>query len=166
IPLSLYNAEDLTAQLSACAAVPDLRQPAQNMMQAHPGERPPPCYTTKPMEHHGIIPTGKVPDLNAWPAKKADLFRECAKALVIALHPAATFNTLKVEGIVHVEGMAEETPSAFKKGFEQLVNAGWLEVAGGEIPSRDPIPSILAGSSILIQSVEVSAKRTNPPKPF
>src|SRR5690606_26641206 len=122
--------DDLTKQLIASSVVEGLSGACNAMMSMHPLEVAPKCYTNKPMEHHGIIPTGKVPNFKDgfWDKNKIAIFSECALALVTALHPPARYNTLSLEGVSDVEGLANETPSHFAKTLEQIAEEGWLAV--------------------------------------
>src|SRR5690554_3698819 len=169
LPISLYSADDIKNQLTAVAALPELREAAKAMAALHPQENPPACYTTKPMEHHGIIPTGKVPNFNdgSWDKNRIAIFTECARAFVTALHPPAQFKTLSVEGAAQVDGMGEENPSRFHRQTEQLVVGGWMELGGKDLESlKAELPNIKDGDELNIESATVTAKQTTPPKPY
>lgn len=171
LPLSLYNKEDLTEQLKAAAAVEELTEAAREMYKSHPQETPPRCYTSKPMEHHGIIPTGKVPDLNAMSRDEANIFTECAKAFVTALHPPAEYDILDAEGYVETEGLGEENPVHFKRSFKSLSYAGWLALSGQTANKKDDdevdaMPNINQGDELNIDNAAAKASRTKPPKHY
>lgn len=169
LPVSLYSDDDIKNQLTAVAALPELREAANNMAAVHPEENPPACYTTKPMEHHGIIPTGKVPNFNdgTWDKNRIAIFTECARAFVTALYPPAQFNTLTVEGAAQVDGLAKENPSKFHRKAEQLVVEGWMALSSRDLESlKSELPGISNGDELNIDSATVNAKQTTPPKPY
>lgn len=165
LPADLYNASDIKAQMEATACVPSLKAATKEVMAMHPGDKMPSCYTTKGMEHHAIVPTGKKPPLDSWPKQKAAVFEECARALVTALFPAAIYETLTLVGQVPVEGFADETPAIFGKGLERCVNAGW-EALGNKTEDATPLPAIEPGQAIAIDGVKTTAGKTKPPKTF
>lgn len=169
IPISLYTEEYLVKQLNAAAVVPDLKAAALAMLKRHPLDEAPKCYTNKPMEHHGIIPTGKVPNFNdgSWSKHERLLFEECAKAFVTALHPPAKYNTLQLEGVAHIEGLAKENPCLFSRSLEQITEPGWMALSGKDVEENSkPLPVIDNGRALPIDDVTVTAKQTTPPKPF
>lgn len=171
LPLSLYNPDDLKAQLAAVSAVEELAEHADNMASLHPQQEPPKCYTSKPMEHHGIIPTGKVPDLNAMSKDEAAIFTECARAFVTALHPPAEYDVLEAEGLVNTHGMVDENPALFKRSFKTLTRPGWLVLQGAGNDKKDEemvsnLPNFEQNDALNIDSAVAKASRTSPPKHF
>lgn len=168
LPMSLYNKDDLTAQLNACMAVPEIKSSAIAMLSKHPEDPAPKCYTNKPMEHHGIIPTGKIPDLSKWPKDRVMVFTVCAKAFVTALHPPAQYKVLSIEGEVAVNGLLGEKPSHFKKTSSQLVSAGWKALGDSEDDGDavTSLPDIKQGQQLNITASPIFEKKTTPPKPY
>lgn len=128
VPESLYNNTDLPAILSSCATVPGLSEPAANMKQSHPGERMPACFTNKPMEHHGIIPTEKAPNWGALSDIEKGVYAECAKAFVVAMHPQAVYRVLSVIATAQVSDPIDNATSQFEGKYRTVLEPGWLSI--------------------------------------
>lgn len=172
IPESLYTEEDIYKQMTACMAVPSLKEAAKLMRDKHPEAKAPACYTNKPMEHHGIIPTGKVPDLSTMSTQEVLIYTECATALVRALHDPAVYNVLTAEGNVHTKGLGDEEPSVFKRNFRELIQEGYLALGADEEEEEDEenrpttLPKINKGDEVTITNAKSTASKTRPPAHF
>lgn len=166
LPASFYTEEELTKQLKACSAIPELKNFAQDMLEAHPSADRPKCYTDKPMEHHGIIPTGKIPSPSEWSKHELAVYTECAKALVTALHPPAIYSTLKAKIAAQTKGLSHESPALFGKTFNSIIALGWLVIEGKNDEENDNLPAINTGDKAIIEGVSIPSKETKPPARF
>jgi|GEM_PF-1916050 len=168
LPESLYNPADLKAMLVCCADLEPLSAPARRMIDQHvrePLASPPRCFTRRPMEHHGIIPTGKRPAWDEWSAGERAVYLEVARALVVALHPPALLDTLAVEAEVGTTDPLDRRPARFAATHARLREAGWkgaLEVC----PPEPPLPTLQTGTTVPIEQVIATRNRTRPPAPF
>ncbi|GLR63956.1 DNA topoisomerase [Marinospirillum insulare] len=167
LPISFYNKDDLALQLTAVAAVPALKNAAMAMEKQHPLDTPPKAYTNKPMEHHGIIPTGKVPELSQWSANKVKVFTECSKAFVTALFPSAIYETLDLQANANIEGFVEEKPAVFQRKLQNLVTKGWLELGDRAEDDLDELlPELNLNQECSVTGVKTSKQKTKPAKHF
>lgn len=112
----------------------------------------------KVSDHFAIIPTGVVPKGLSEPEQK--LFELVTRRFLAVFFPAAEY--LETTRITRVAG------EPFRSVGKVLVKAGWLEVYGrdaadGETPNLIPV---MAGESVLTESVEVKGLQTKPPARF
>lgn len=126
VPVSLYNKENLHPILASCASFPSLEEGAKSMMDAHPSNHIPRCFTKKPMEHHGIIPTEKAPEIDALSHSERAVYFECCRAFVTAMMPPAQFKTLSLVAQVNAHDPIDNDKAQFKGNFQTLVNPGWI----------------------------------------
>ena len=169
LPLSLYNREDFERILPACFAIEELTTPARQAFANHANEdfsTPPRCFVKKPMEHHGIIPTGKRPNLAGWERKQRQVFIECARAFVVALYPEAVYDTLSVIAHADTEDALGRERTRLTGNARALLIPGWLAALGEPEEASHALPELTEGEAYPLEAVTLKTARTRPPKPF
>ncbi|MGC3873358.1 DNA topoisomerase [Halomonas sp. GXIMD04776] len=170
LPASLYNRDDLLAILGGAAKADDgLMAPARLAGRRHCLEGAdvprPRCFTDKPMNHHGIIPTHNTPDLSARSDAERKVYLACAQQFIQALLPPATVESLKVSASVDVEDVLERQPALFAGTFKRVVDPGWMTAFQAPKAQKD-LPPLVSGASLPIEAVRLHEARTEPPKHF
>jgi len=170
LPASMYNRNHLLAILGGAAKADDsLMAPARQAGRQHcmeDNEAPRPrCFTDKSMNHHGIIPTRKTPDLTARTEAERKVYLACAKQFIQALLPAATVESLSVSASIEVEDVLERQPALFTGTFKRIIDHGWMNAFKAHKEQND-LPPLVAGAHIPVEAVRLHEARTEPPKPF
>lgn len=189
LPANLYEAEERNGVLAALIGIPELTEAAKRAKAIHDGNDGqyapfmPAVFTTKNLEHHGIIPTkvamtpAALQSMN--PKKASDrgrvehtaehmqvAYKLIAKQYVRALFPACVYETQKAEIEVNVRGLLGEDKSRFTASGKRLVDPGW-RAAFQESATEDAIlPSLQTRADVGVEATEVSASKTTPPKRY
>lgn len=170
LPASLYNRTDLLAILGGAAKADDtLMTPARQAGRRHcmeGAEAPRPrCFTDKPMNHHGIIPTRKTPNLSERTEAEQKVYLACAKQFIQALLPAATVESLSVRASIDVEDVIERQPALFAGTFKRIIDPGWMTAFEDHKEQKD-LPPLVTGANTPVEAVRLHEARTEPPKHF
>ncbi len=175
LPASMYTAELVGTVLKTLSGVNAVARQAQQAFDLHFGagaKAPTPaCFTTKPMEHHGIVPTHKKAPLDEFTKQERAIYEACARQLVQAMFPAAKFEARTLLFQVAAEGLMDESSSLFKATSKRLIDKGWKAAFGGDDEedsgSAGPgLPKLAKGAVAPVVGVDSQEKTTTPPKPF
>lgn len=171
LPVSMYNEETIGAILKALGRVPNVANKAGEAYKLHFGSRDsdmPSCFSKKKMEHHGIIPTTKIPKLDDLNSKEKAIYDACCKQLVQAMYPPAIYEDRSIVFEVAATGMLDEKPSTFKATSSRLTSPGWKNAFGSasEEDEGKLLPKISKGAMPKVLSTETKEQVTKPPKHF
>jgi DNA topoisomerase IA len=160
----LQDPDELKNKLQACSTIisneSDLNDLADNL--THPDSQyKPRCFTSDPIAHHGIIPSGKLPN-EALSRLELTIFQLIAKRFVISLHPPS--KTLKTQVVLSlpVSGILGEQKTCFKASSSVIKDPGF-KILLPNLPNPTPLPERLQeGIHIPISSPEFVNKKTEP----
>jgi DNA topoisomerase-3 len=170
LPASLFNRRDLLGILGGAAKADDSLMPAarvagrRHCLEDSNAPRPR-CFTDKPMNHHGIIPTTKTPDLSAHSQAEQLVYLACARQFIQALLPPASIEAMKVAASVEVEDVLQRQPALFSGTFKRTIDPGWMSAFGDPKAPKD-LPPLVTGASTPIEAVRFHESRTEPPKHY
>ena len=131
LPVSLYEPAERNPVLEHLVQVPAVGMAAARVKDIHNGQDTsyssfkPACFTSKPMEHYGIIPTGKAARLQNMSRQEQQAYEIIARRYVQALWPPARIREQKLNIAVPAEDMLGHAFQPFCHNTE-LYSGCWL----------------------------------------
>ncbi|MCK5892851.1 MAG: hypothetical protein KAG53_00250 [Endozoicomonadaceae bacterium] len=177
LPDSLYAPEERNPILSHLVNIPEFFQQAQTAREIHDGHhqqypaRKPACFTRKPMEHYGIIPTRKAANMSSMSCEAERAYRIVARRYLQALWPAAKLQEQKLIFRVPVTDLLKHSDSRFTTTRTQVLDPGWMQA----FPKRErdqekerwqAIVSVQQGISTPLKTVDLVIRTTRPPSHY
>lgn len=190
LPMSVYDAAERNQCLGALMDIPSITEQAQKAMAIHDGRdtdyQPfkPAVFTTKDLEHHGIIPTSqkmtKVAFEKLTPKKAKGkkgiqhdtlLMQEAyllvARRFIQTLYPPAKYSTQEIQLIAPVKDLLNADDALFKARARRLEDPGFKAAFGdnGDDDGDDEVslPTLQQGDSATITKVHTKDSVTKPP---
>jgi len=184
IPKSFYEKDELIPLLNNLSKVPALKEMSELALNVHTGKSKeykkflPKGFSTKEMEHHGLLPTKQSMDglkfSNLSAVKKGNRatpemmqfsYLAIAKQYVQMLLPPAKIAEQKVDFSIDVEDLLGNKRSLFKAKAEQIVDPGWMAYSGSS--KKDAVAiNLKKGDTVTLNAIEVTSSKTTPPSPF
>ncbi len=133
LPLSLYEPGERNPVLSHLQNLPELGTIARRAKEIHNGEDSvygsfrPQCFTTKPMEHYGIIPTRKPAQFDRLPKLERQAYEIIARRYIQALWPAAQLREQKLTVAVPAKDLLGCRYSRFATTLNIVLDQGWMQ---------------------------------------
>ncbi len=184
IPLNYHENPRRTEMLSTVLELPEVSEQASRAISIHNGNDIvynekfiPKVYSTKDMEHHGIVPTTKSMTKNDFyglTPKKAKTYTgdHMRKAYLVvltryiqALYPPAVYATQELVIETPVEDLLGNPTSIFQMSSKRVVSLGWKE-AFSKAPVDTSLPKMNKGDNISIIDAIKRSSRTTPPKRY
>lgn len=128
----------------------------------NPSSQLPRVYTSKDMEHHGIMPTTKQPQQKDWSHAEKVVYQLISQRYVEAHLPDAIIESVTVEMRLPVVGLIHEPKSTFLVKGERVIEPGWMSAFRATASKKDSVPLFTKGPSILA-SCSLSRDKTKPP---
>ncbi|AYG47649.1 DNA topoisomerase III (plasmid) [Pseudomonas sp. Leaf58] len=185
LPANLYPANERNPLIKSVMNVPGLAAAAQQAMAIHDGNDPkykpfkPKCFTTKKLEHHGLIPTLRAVNAqvlaNMSPQKKTgDSIRHngehmrvaytlIAQQFIQALLPPVKLATQKITFAVPVIDMLGNDQSLFVAKAARTVDFGWRGIMNVGAEKNAELPKLKNGDPALLEQVLLKEGKTKPP---
>ena len=174
LPVSLYEPGERNPVLEHLSRLPVLGPVAGRARDIHNGRDTsyasfrPVCFTTKPMEHYGIIPTSKAANLNRMPRQEQQAYEIVARRYIQALWPPALIREQKLGFSVPAVDLLGHERSRFTTTLNVILDPGWQQAFPSEREKEQtiqPVP-VQKNMSAPLQSVELLTKTTRPPAWF
>nr|WP_281417031.1 DNA topoisomerase [Kistimonas asteriae] len=133
LPDSLYAPNERNPVLEHLTQIAEFVQQAQMARDIHDGShqhypaRKPACFTSKPMEHYGIIPTRKSANLSSMNREAQMAYCIVARRYIQALWPAASLREQKLAFQVPVTDLLGHPASRFTTSRTEVVDPGWMQ---------------------------------------
>lgn len=188
LPTSFYTASERDPLLRSVVGVPGLAAAAQQAIAIHNGQDPhykafkPKCFTDKKLEHHGIIPSLRVVDANAFgnffPKKALNgkvahstaqmqmAYRLIAERFVQALLPPAKLATQKITFLVPVEDMLGAQVSNFAAKAERTIDPGFQGIMGTGGTKSSDLPRLKNNDPANLDEVMLKEGQTKCPSRY
>lgn len=138
---------------------------AKGLPVKHDGSLPR-VYSGKAMEHHGIMPTGKIPNIASLSADEKHIYTLISQRYVEAHMPAATVEQLAITCKTPVAGLSAENPSTFSIEGERVVTPGFLAAFQHAKATKNTLPPFrtgpvkLTGTSLITDKTKAPARYT------
>jgi len=185
LPANLYTATERNPLIKSVMNLPGLTAAAQQAMNIHDGNDPkykafkPKCFTTKKLEHHGLIPTLRAVNAqvlaNMSPQKKTGdsikhngahmqaAYKLIAEQFIQALLPPVKLATQKITFSVPTVDMLGNPQSLFVAKAARTIDHGWRGImnVGGE--KNAELPKLTTGDAALLEHVLLKEGQTKPP---
>lgn len=156
LPTAAYaDAPTILSMLAAYGLAPAADASAY-ITHAH---KAPPAYSSKAMEHHGLMPTKKQPA--GLPARDQSVYDLIAKRYIQAHLPPAQVERSRILANAPVVGLLGDNPALFLLEGEQVLSPGWL--AAFPTPGKTPPPALRSGPAQITSTSLASAKTKAPP---
>lgn len=177
LPVSLYEPNERNPVLEHLTRIPSLGVAAGRARDIHNGQDTgyspfrPSCFTTKPMEHYGIIPTRKAANLERMSRQEQQAYEIVARRYVQALWPAAQIREQKLGIAVPAEDLLGNPHSRFTTTLNVVLDPGWQQAFPKEKDNRNelsliqPIP-VQKHMPAPLQEVLLQTRTTRPPAWF
>lgn len=191
LPNNFYEPKERNSLLDSLKQLPEVMNQASEAADIHNGRhtnnkwRPfkPSVFTSKQLEHHGIVPTHQVMTPGEFsslsPAKKdkgnkirhtAKHMKEAyviiAKQFIQALYPSAEYATQNVKFSVPVKDMLNADNSIFIAKGERIVDAGFLTAFSSGADKDTQFPKVSNGDPALLNNVLMDSAKTKPPQRY
>ncbi|CAM3774157.1 DNA topoisomerase [Parendozoicomonas haliclonae] len=174
LPVSLYEPGERNPVLEHLSKLSSLGNVAARAKDIHNGQDTtyssfrPACFTTKPMEHYGIIPTRKAANLEKMPRQEQQAYEIVARRYIQALWPAAKIREQKLGFAVPAEDLLGHRYSRFATTLNVVLDPGWMQAFPPEKDRPDtisPVPVTKNMPSPLL-AVDLQTRTTRPPPWF
>ena len=174
LPLSLYEPSERNPVLEHLQNNPALGSVARRAKEIHNGEDTtyasfcPGCFTSKPMEHYGIIPTRKAAKLDSLSKLEQAAYEIIARRYVQALWPPAKIREQKLGFAVPAEDMLGCRYSRFATTLNIVLDPGWMLAFPPEKDKPDTIAPIAVTKNMAAPLLDVllQTRTTRPPEWF
>lgn len=189
LPTNLYEPKERNGLLNSLLKLPQLEAQAKLAMDIHNGSHDqyqpfmPPVFSSKPLEHHGIVPTHQVMTPEAFnnlrPAKQDAASKQkhttehmqksylaVVKQFVQALLPPAQYSTQTVMFSVPVEDIVGNPDSVFRTKGESMVDPGWTSAFSSSDKKPNIFPPAKRGDAATINDVSLKSAKTKPPSRY
>lgn len=187
LPMSAYDPEERNQCLGALVDIPNLSQQAQKAMAIHDGRdseyQPfkPSVFTTKDLEHHGIIPTSQKMTKSAFEkltAKKKgkgkkgiehdtflmqETYLLVARRFIQAMYPPAKYSTQEILFSAPVKDLLNAEDAIFKAKARRLEDPGFKAAFGEGGDEESSLPTLTEGDPAKITKVHTKDSVTRPP---
>ncbi|MCP1674228.1 DNA topoisomerase IA [Natronocella acetinitrilica] len=186
LPANLYEPAERNGMIAAVSALPALASQAATARAIHDGAHPdyrpfrPGVFSSKPMEHYGIVPTHQVMGEAAFaalkPAKSGtsgriehtaehlrEAYRLVAQRFIQALYPPARFAVQEARITVPCPDLLGHPESHFKARGQRLIDAGWRAAFGAGDSEDTTLPKAAEGAGCALIDVERESSKTSPP---
>lgn len=173
LPMNLYEPEERNSLLGSLLRLPEISKQAQRVIDIHNGKDDvydsfkPAVFTTKPLEHHGIVPTHEVMTESKFaalsPAKRdkknkilhtAENMRQVylivVKQFIQALCPPACYSTQSALLAVPVVDLLGHEESIFKVGAEKVTDPGWTSFFSTSKEKDSAMPTLEKDQAITL----------------
>lgn len=188
LPTSLYAASERDPLLRSVLGVPGLAAAAQQAIAIHNGKDAkykafkPKCFTDKKLEHHGIIPTLRVVDSQAFSSifpKKAmngkiqhnahhmqAAYKLIAERFVQALLPPAKLATQKITFQVPAEDLLGAPVSNFAAKAERTMDPGFQGIMNSASAKTKELPRLKNNEPANLDEVILKEGQTKCPSRY
>jgi DNA topoisomerase IA len=189
IPLNFYEPDERNGLIDSVLLLPSVQKQGQEAKDIHNGKHDkypafvPSCFTEKPLEHHGIVPTHQVMTPKAFttlsPSKKNEkgkivhtteqmqkAYEIVARQFIQALYPATKFTLQEIDIAVPAKDILGNEKSEFSTTGKILVDAGWRSAFGVGLDSFTGVPSLTTNMPSELKKVNLSPAKTSPPKRY
>lgn len=185
LPANLYTASERNPLIKSVMNVPGLTAAAQQAMSIHDGNDPkykpfkPKCFTTKKLEHHGLIPTLKAVNAQVLasmsPQKKTGesirhsgehmrvAYTLIAEQFIQALLPPVRLATQKITFAVPTTDMLGSDQSLFVAKAARTIDHGWRGIMNTGAEKNAELPKLKNGDPALLEKVLLKEGKTKPP---
>lgn len=174
LPDSLYAPDERNPVLEQLMQIPEFSRQARAARDIHDGNHKyypaikPACFTSKPMEHYGIIPTRKTANLSFMNPEGQMAYRIVVRRYIQALWPAASLREQKLAFQVPVVDMLGHATSRFTATRTEVIDPGWMQAFPQHKNEPDQtscqeIISVQQGMMALLKHVDTTTRTTRPP---
>ena len=176
LPDSLYAPNERNPVLDHLAQISEFARQAQTARDIHDGNhqhypaRKPACFTSKPMEHYGIIPTRKSANLSSMNREAQMAYRIVARRYLQALWPAASLREQKLAFQVPVTDLLGHPASRFTTSRTEVVDPGWMQAFPRQNENDEEaaehykaIIPVQQGMLAPLKRVDIVTRTTRPP---
>ncbi len=175
LPVSLYEAGERNPVLEHLGRLSGgLGNAANRAREIHNGQDTqyssfrPSCFTTRPMEHYGIIPTRKAAHLDRMSRQEQQAYTIVARRYVQALWPAAKIQEQKLGFAVPVVDLLGHGYSRFTITLNMILDPGWQQAFPSSREAAEgikPVP-VQKHMPAPLMDVSLTTKTTRPPAWF
>ena len=174
LPLALYEPGERNPVLEHLASHSQFSSAANRAREIHNGQDTsyssfrPSCFTSKPMEHYGIIPTRKAARLERMNSQERQAYEIVSRRYIQALWPPAIIREQKLGFAVPCEDLLGHPHSRFAATLNVVLDAGWQQAfpsQRGVGTSLQPIP-VTRHMPTPLMEVALNTKTTRPPAWF
>ncbi len=173
LPLSLYEPGERNPVLEHLARMPSLGAAAARAKDIHNGQDTtyrsfrPGCFTSKPMEHYGIIPTRKAASLERMPRQEQQAYEIVARRYVQAMWPPAKILEQKLGFAVPAEDLLGHRYSRFATTLNVVQDPGWMLAFPPEKDKPDTLQPFPVSKNMPAPLTAVDLQtRTTRPQPW
>ena len=111
---------------------------------------------SKVKDHHAIIPTGEIKDIDRLDDKTRRVFSLIVYRTIAAFYPPHKYKAMEIN--------AEIEKETFITKIQETIEHGWKALY--EEKPEEKIPDIKKGDRVKVTSTEVYEKETSPPSPY
>ena len=174
LPVSLYEPGERNPVLDHLANHSQFAGAASRARDIHNGQDTgyssfrPSCFTTKPMEHYGIIPTRKAAHLDRMNSLERQAYEIIARRYIQALWPPAIIREQKMGFAVPCEDLLGHPHSRFATTLNVVLDSGWQQAFPSNRDNEttlQPVP-VTRHMSTPLKQVELKIRTTRPPAWF
>lgn len=169
IPFSMYSPSERNPVFNHLSKIPELSSQARHAQGIHDGKNTnvaafkPSCFSSKPMEHHGLVPTHKGADLGSLSKEERAAYLMIAKRYVQAFYPPAAIEVQELVINVPVVDLLGHDSSRFYAKSEVVVSKGWMDAFPGNRKDKEPLKTAQEGDKAKLVELHVESKTTTPP---
>ncbi|MCL6269692.1 DNA topoisomerase [Sansalvadorimonas sp. 2012CJ34-2] len=174
LPLSLYEPGERNPVLDHLTNHAQFSMAASRARDIHNGQDTgypsfkPSCFTKKPMEHYGIIPTRKAAHLDRMNSLERQAYEIVAHRYIQALWPPALIREQKLGFAVPCEDLLGHPHSRFATTLNMVLDPGWQQAFPSEREKEtdiQPVP-VTRHMPAPLKNVELKTRTTRPPAWF
>ena len=153
---------DAPGVLNAVAAYPGMDVAKGAELFTKPSASAPACYTTKEMEHHGLMPTTTVPVPHTLSPDHQKVYTAVVERYIQAHYQAAIFDKATITLKLDAKGLCGEPNAIYSVAGERCVSPGWMALFGTEI--KDTLPALKEGLCEYVEHGSATSQTKPPPR--
>ncbi len=169
IPWSMYSPVERNPVLNHLQNIPELNTQSGIAKSIHDGKHPsidtfkPGIFSSKPMEHHGLIPTHKSANLSTLSAPEKAAYLMIAKRYIQGFYPPAKIEVQELEINIPVKDILGNNESRFFANSERVVDYGWMDAFPYKRDKKSVLKAAKQGDKARLDDLKVAKKTTTPP---
>ena len=125
--------------------------------KADPSLKSPAWNSAKQTAHHGIIPTGELPE-GALNKDAEQVYGLICANYALQFHPPMRYEARTIE--VEIAG------TRWKAAGRRVLEPGWTAFSSGTDPDGETLPAVSQGDAVTCADVTIAEKKTTPPARF
>lgn len=164
LPISILQSGRLKHRLGLLKALPDIASPIDTALE-YMEKYTPKCFTTKEIDHHGIIPSDSIPNLSSLSEDEYNIYELVVRRFIMALLPPLHTINKRFNLGADISDPIGHTFSKFRLSTSEIISEGFTIMKSADRESLNT-DNLNAGEDIPVFDWNIEEKHTKPPSPL